>query len=62
MSTLEELKAIVKDLPQEVQEDIEKRVLDWFSTGGKAEDPYIRQQLKFAKRVAEIKVKDTNRD
>lgn len=61
MSTLEELRAIVKELPQEVQEDIENRVFDWFSTGGAAEDPYIEQQLKFAKRIVENKEKNVER-
>ena len=30
--------------------DIEKRITDWLASGGKETDPYIKQQVEYAKR------------
>ena len=32
----------------EVLKDINKRMTDWIASGGKEDDPYIKQQLRFA--------------
>lgn len=47
---LQEILKISHLLPMAVLEDINKRVGDWLATGGKDDDPYIDQQLRFAKR------------
>lgn len=47
---LEEINKIASRLPLFVLKDIDKRITDWLATGGKEDDPYIEQQLRFAKR------------
>lgn len=43
-----------KYIPVEVIQDIDKRISDWLASGGKREDPYIKQQFRYAERVANI--------
>lgn len=31
-----------------------KRIADWIATGGKAEDPYIQQQLQYLKNIEKV--------
>ena len=38
-------------IPIGVLQDIDKRIADWRSMGGKDSDPYIQQQLRYLKRV-----------
>lgn len=33
--------------------DIKSRLTDWIASGGSWDDPYIKQQVRYAKRVAE---------
>lgn len=48
-TALAEINSISHKLPFLVLEDINKRVSDWLAAGGKENDPYIEQQLNFAK-------------
>jgi len=48
MTALEKLVEIYAYLPLEVMKDIDKRVGDWLAMGGKEDDPYIHQQLRYA--------------
>nr|WP_187351576.1 DUF6877 family protein [Brevibacillus laterosporus] len=50
MSYLEQINKIAGKLPLEVLDDFNKRIGDWFASGGKEDDPYIQQQLRFAER------------
>jgi len=50
MSPLQELHKIAGQLPLPVLADVDKRIGDWLASGGKENDPYIEQQLRFAKR------------
>nr|WP_187354096.1 DUF6877 family protein [Brevibacillus laterosporus] len=50
MAYLEQINRIAGQLPLAVLEDIDKRIGDWLATGGKEDDPYIQQQLRFAER------------
>lgn len=52
---LEEITSIAHQLPTPVLSDINKRIGDWLASGGKETDPYIEQQLRFAKRFVEAK-------
>jgi hypothetical protein len=52
-SALHEISSIASQLPFEVLRDINQRVGDWLASGGNGNDPYIEQQLEYAKRVIE---------
>lgn len=46
---LDEITSIAHLLPTPVLMDIKQRIGDWLASGGKETDPYIEQQLRFAK-------------
>ncbi|AGR47414.1 hypothetical protein EMERY_84 [Brevibacillus phage Emery] len=48
MTYLEQITKITGLLPLEVLIDINQRIGDWLASGGKEDDPYIQQQLRFA--------------
>ncbi|MGH1256019.1 MULTISPECIES: DUF6877 family protein [Bacillus] len=50
---MDELNKIAHLLPFEVLTDIKSRLTDWVASGGSWDDPYIKQQVRYAKRVAE---------
>lgn len=50
MTPMDELSGIAHQLPLPVLQDIDKRITDWIASGGRHDDPYIEQQLRFAKR------------
>lgn len=47
---MQEINKISDQLPLPVLLDIDKRIGDWLAAGGKETDPYIEQQLRFARR------------
>ncbi|MFB6473324.1 DUF6877 family protein [Paenibacillus glucanolyticus] len=51
---MDEILKISDKLPMVVLEDINKRIGDWMAMGGQYTDPYIEQQLRFARRFGEI--------
>lgn len=34
--------------------DVEKRISDWKASGGKDEDPYMEQQVRYVENVADV--------
>jgi hypothetical protein len=50
-TAMQEIDELSNRLPLVVLEDINKRITDWVSSGGEEDDPYIHQQLRFARRV-----------
>ena len=40
-------------LPLRVIHDIDKRITDWLASGGTLEDPYVKQQFRYAEKVVE---------
>ncbi|MGG5740490.1 DUF6877 family protein [Bacillus cereus group sp. IBL03679] len=53
MTYLQQINMIANKLPLVVLQDINQRVGDWLATGGNENDPYIEQQLRFAKHFFE---------
>lgn len=49
-TAMQQIADIAHHLPYEALLDINKRATDWFAQGGNEDDPYIHQQLRFAKR------------
>lgn len=41
----------LKFIPASVLQDVDKRISDWRSMGGKDSDEYIQNQLRYLKRV-----------
>jgi len=50
MTAMDKLASISHLLPLPVLKDINQRCGDWLATGGKDDDPYIHQNLRFAKK------------
>ncbi|AVK84022.1 hypothetical protein C3943_10770 [Lysinibacillus sp. B2A1] len=51
VNPLFELHQIALYLPINVLSDVKQRIGDWLASGGKETDPYIRQQVAYAKKV-----------
>jgi len=51
VNPLFELHQIALYLPINVLVDVKQRIGDWLASGGKETDPYIRQQIAYAKKV-----------
>lgn len=49
-TALQEIEAIAHHLPYDVLLDIHQRIGDWLACGGIEDDPYIHQQLRYARR------------
>ena len=43
------------DLPLDVIQDIDKRITDWLASGGTLEDPYVKQQFRYAENYLAVK-------
>lgn len=52
-SALQQVEDLKDKLPKEVREDIEQRLVDWFSGDHERSenDNYVKQQLRYAKNV-----------
>lgn len=48
---LDVLHQIAVYLPKEVLSDVRQRIHDWLVSGGHHTDPYIKQQVAYAKKV-----------
>ena len=51
IENIDDLMRHLDELPSWVVGDINRRISDWLSSGGKPDDPYIKQQYKFAENV-----------
>lgn len=47
---LQEIIKISHRIPSVVLKDIDRRIGDWLASGGNEDDPYIEQQLRYARR------------
>ncbi|MDY0395403.1 DUF6877 family protein [Virgibacillus halophilus] len=53
MSPLSKIVEIAHRLPYSVLTDIQHRMGDWIASGGDENDPYIEQQLRYARLFVE---------
>lgn len=53
LSPLQEILQISNKLPVPVLNHIKQRIGDWLASGGNEDDPYIEQQLRFARRFVD---------
>ena len=51
VSPIFELHQIACELPISVLVDVKQRIGDWLASGGKENDPYIKQQVAYAQKV-----------
>lgn len=51
MTALERITEIAHNLPLHALQDIDSRIKDHLASGGGHDDPYIHQQLRYAKNV-----------
>ncbi|MCI3027712.1 hypothetical protein LMF32_00990 [Desemzia sp. C1] len=49
---LSALENVPNDISIKVLADVNQRINDWLASGGKDDDPYIQQQVRFAENVA----------
>lgn len=49
---LKALEGVPNDISIKVLADVNQRINDWLASGGKDDDPYIQQQVRFAENVA----------
>ncbi|MDG0950505.1 DUF6877 family protein [Bacillus paranthracis] len=52
MNYIDRITQLAPQIPINVLEDVTNRIKDWIVSGGKEDDPYIEQQLRFVERVA----------
>ncbi|WP_197485312.1 DUF6877 family protein [Sporosarcina psychrophila] len=49
MNPINEIHKISHHIPLKALQDIHQRIIDWLAGGGKEDDPYIHQQLRYAR-------------
>lgn len=47
-------------IPVSVLQDVDNRIADWRAAGGKDNDQYVQQQLRYLKRVEKLCKQSTN--
>ncbi len=61
MNRAKEIIKALENVPNEIAlpvlADISKRIMDWLASGGKHDDPYIEQQVDYAKSVGALSEK-----
>lgn len=56
INTIDDLNKNLNKLPTEAIADIDKRITDWMSQEGTSiNDPYIKQQLRYAENLINIR-------
>lgn len=54
MNPIEEIAKLAKHIPLNALQDIHQRITDHLVSGGNHDDPYIFQQLRYAKRFERV--------
>lgn len=45
-------------IPAAVLLDIDKRIADWLASGGKEDDPYIKQQFRYVENMVNLALRE----
>jgi len=48
---MQQIEEIITEMPLPVLQDVRCRLDDWMLSGGKDDDPYVAQQLRYMKHV-----------
>lgn len=57
INNMKELTRYSKELPIEIQKDIQRRIGDWILSGGSYEDSYIKQQFRYVEKLLNSRCK-----
>lgn len=49
-TAMQQIEELITEMPLPVLKDVQQRLTDWASSGGK-DDPYVEQQLRYMKHV-----------
>lgn len=48
---MQQIEELITEMPLPVLQDVRQRLDDWMPSGGKEDDPYVEQQLRYMKHV-----------
>lgn len=48
---MQQIEELISEMPLPVLQDVRQRLDDWMLSGGKDDDPYVEQQLRYMKHV-----------
>jgi len=48
---MQQIEELITEMPLPVLQDVRQRLDDWMLSGGKDDDPYVEQQLRYMKHV-----------
>lgn len=48
---MQQIEELITEMPLPVLQDVRQRLGDWMLSGGKDDDPYVEQQLRYMKHV-----------
>lgn len=51
IDSVEDIVKYSRYIPIEALQDIDKRIADWLSSGGKENDPYIKQKFRYVQNI-----------
>lgn len=50
-TAMEQIEELISEMPLPVLKDVQQHLNDWAAGGGKEDDPYVEQQLRYMKHV-----------
>lgn len=50
-TAMEQIEELISEMPLPVLKDVQQRLTDWAAGGGKEDDAYVEQQLRYMKHV-----------
>ncbi len=49
-------------VPVEALNDVNRRITDWIASGGKQDDPYIKQQFRYIENIVNMSLEGMHND